>query len=303
MKIAFNEQDKLSIAKLVEERFTNSGFNRTAFSKSLGLRSEDMSNLFGRKWLDNASLLGINKWIRLARFVEYTTVNGAEWVTARTDVYEYIMIQLQACQRESMTGILVDDAGIGKTWACKSYAKHHKAVFYIDGSVYATKRPFIRAVGRAVGVGDTGKLDDILEDAIYALESMETPIVIIDEAGDLDNKTLLVLKRIFNALDGVCGFYLVGADGLKHKIERGIANKQLGYVEIFSRYGKDFKHVLPKLIQDKQEVLAAMATQIAAANGLTKEEVKEVVMGMSRIEGFGDLRTAKRKILGMKVKR
>ncbi len=300
MKIEFNDTDKIKITDLVYEQFVNSGFNQSEYARTLGFKAEDMSNLFKKNWLKNGSLIGINKWVRFARVVGFSKHSDMDWVTAETEVYTYINNQLSACQRESLTAILVDEAGIGKTWACKAYQRRNKAVFYIDGSVNGTKNSFIRALGRAVGVGDHGKVEDVLNDTIYALESMDKPLIILDEAGDLDNKTFLVLKRIYNALETVCGFYMVGADGLKHRLERGIRNKKLGYVELFSRYGKEFKKVLPALANDRHQVLKEMASDIALANGIEANAIANVMSGLSKAQGFGDIRGVKRKIMRLK---
>lgn len=300
MKIEFNDVDKAKITDLVYDQFVNSGFNQSEYARTLGFKAEDISNLFKKNWLKNASLIGINKWVRFARVVGFSRHSDMEWATAETEVYTYINKQLGACQRESLTAILVDEAGIGKTWACKAYQKCNKAVFYIDGSVNGTKSSFIRALGRAVGVGDHGKVDDVLNDAIYALESMDRPLIILDEAGDLDNKTLLVLKRIYNALDTACGFYMVGADGLKHRLEGGIKNKKLGYVELFSRYDKEFKKVLPVLANDRHQILKEMASAIALANGIEVDTITNIVNSLSKAQGFGDMRGVKRKIMGIK---
>ncbi|TXI14246.1 MAG: ATP-binding protein [Pedobacter sp.] len=303
MKIEFGELDKMKITDLVYDQFVNSGFNQSEYARTLGFKAEDMSNLFRKNWLNRPGLIGMNKWVRFARVVGFSKHADAQWVTAETEVYTYINNQLGACQRESLTAILVDEAGIGKTWACKAYQRQNKAVFYIDGSVNGTKSSFIRALGRAVGVGDHGKIDEVLNDAIYALESMDRPLLILDEAGDLDNGTLLVLKRMYNALDTVCGFYMVGADGLKHRLERGIRNKRMGYVEFFSRYGKEFKKVLPVLANDRYQVLKEMAAAIAIANGIEADATASTVNSLSKAQGFGDMRGVKRKIMGIKANR
>jgi hypothetical protein len=300
MKIEFTDQEKHRIVDLAEQHYNDSGFNKSEFARSMGLISTDITNLFGRKWVGNSSLIGQTKWITIARHVGYSRIDGRDWKTAETEVYTYIFKQLSLLQEESLTGILVDDAGIGKTYACKEYCKKNRTAFYIDCSVNYRKTQFIKALGRAVGVGDTGRLDDVLQNALFALKNMEKPALVLDEAGDCKNDTYLVIKTLINDLDGDCAVYMVGSDGLKAKIERGIANKQLGYTEVFSRFGKGFRKALPVLMQDKEEVLAKMATQIAEVNGLTKEQAKEVVNGLKVIKGYGDMRIAKRKILGVK---
>ncbi|GFR88653.1 AAA family ATPase, partial [Elysia marginata] len=212
------------------DRQRNSGFSKNRYAKTVGLTATDMTNLEGLKFIQNPQLVGNAKWIRLARLVDFQKNEKLIWQTAHTEVWNYITGQLEVCQREHISAMLCDDAGIGKTHTLKDYAKANRTAFYIDGSVVPRKIAFIRRLAQVVGLDGNGRVDDVLEETIYALSQLDNPIVMIDEAGDLDHLTILVLKRLYNALEDQCAFYLVGADGLKSKIERGIKWKKLGFV-------------------------------------------------------------------------
>ena len=47
------------------------------------------------------------------------------------------------------------------------------------------------------------------------------------------------------APEGSCGWYMLGADGLRDKISKGIKNKKVGYREIFARYGDKYTTLVP----------------------------------------------------------
>ena len=95
---------------------------------------------------------------------------------------------------------------------------------------------------------------------------LPNPMIIIDEAGDLDYNAFLVLKELWNATEGTCGWYMMGADGLRNKIERGIAHKQVGYKEIFSRYSERYTSVVPSGTTDRMSFYRKLITDVLSVN-------------------------------------
>ena len=201
-------------------------------------------------------------------------------------------------QRDSLSSMLVDDAGIGKSMAAKWFVKNNKYAFRIDCSDHNNKSSLIRAIAQTVGVGSDGKLNDLLSDSIYALQQMELPILIFDEAGDLEDKAYLILKRLYNALEGSCGFYLIGADGMKRKIKSGVATGRLGFVEVFSRFRRNFKKVTPDLLDEKVTFYKQQAIDIATANGLNNEEAQAIAKMLTRNGKLNDMRFVEDAIKG-----
>ena len=59
---------------------------------------------------------------------------------------------------------------------------------------------------------------------------------------------------------------MMGADGLKAKIQRSINNKKVGYTEIFSRFGKRYGNVVADGESGK-EMMKTTASMIIKANG------------------------------------
>ena len=52
-----------------------------------------------------------------------------------------------------------------------------------------------------------------------------------------------------------CGWYMMGADGLKEKINRSIDCKKVGYTEMLSRYGGRFSKVTPDDGKEREKFL------------------------------------------------
>lgn len=251
------------------------GGSDAKFAKSLGISGSQYSRV---KNGDLEQVLSDTAWIAIARQLEVNLGNAPEWKTARTPVYEFISAQLEVCQSEALSALLCDLSDIGKTWTAKVYAKTHRNVAYIDCSLAKGKTLLIRQIARAFGLDYTGKLGDVEANTIYYLKTLESPLIILDEAGDLHYEAWLEIKALWNATEGACGWYMMGADGLKAKIQRSIDCKKVGYTEIFSRFGKRYG----KVVEDGEagrEMMKQTAAMIAKANCVPAEGNKADASG------------------------
>jgi len=297
------QDEKTQIGKLLIELMEAKGMNQAQFARSVNLSSADLSNIRHQNWLRNTQLIGDKKWVHVARIVGFSRSDDMRWMTAETSMKTFIDHQLDLCQKFHFTAILVDDAGTGKTFACKSYAKTHRHVYYIDCTNCRQRGRFARNLAKAVGVeGYSTSIDEVIEEVMYAIQLTENPLIILDEAGDLQDSAFLELKRLYNNLEGICGFYIVGADGLRRKIERNIAREKVGWTEIFSRMGKrSSKHVSGEP-QVRKQIMQEMAIEVIRANGIREEAgVRQILKDVNR-NGSMDLRTVSREVIKYKVR-
>lgn len=134
-----------------------------------------------------------------------------EWKAARTATFEYITAQLEFCQKGGLSGILCDMANIGKTFTALYYVKGHRNAVYIDCAQVKSKQRLIRKIAKEYGVSSNGRYVDVYDDLVYYLRSIETPLIILDEAGDLQYEAFLELKALWNATEHCCAWYMMGA--------------------------------------------------------------------------------------------
>lgn len=289
-----SKQHKEGIAKKMLEAFRASGFpSRAKYAVSIDITASDFSNIENGKWRQNERLLSTQKWMRIARMVGYEFSARQGWVTAETATYRAIRRQLEMCAADGLCAIFCDEAGLGKTHAAKDYCGKTPNAFYLNGGSHPRKTAFIRALAQAVGINpDKSKLDDVLLDTITYLAAIPHPVLVIDEAGDLDTSTYLLLKRIYNELEFHCGIYLVGARGLKKRIDSAIRNRTNGFEEVFSRFGSRYTTVLPEGAKERKEFLRGEALLVAEANGLTDKERLNRMLSRDF-----DLRTVRRETL------
>ena len=205
-------------------------------------------------------------WVGIARRLNVTLRPGMAWMPAKTPTFEFVTAQLEICQQGSLSAILCDMPNIGKTFTARHYVQTHKNAVYIDCSQVKTKTQLVRKIAAELGVNSNGWYHNVYEDLCYYLRSIDHPLIILDEAGDLKNEAMLELKALWNATERCCAWYMMGADGLKERIRRSIEMKMVGYTEMFSRYGDRYSKVTPDDGREREQFLMGQARIVAQVN-------------------------------------
>jgi hypothetical protein len=213
-------------------------------------------------------ILSDANWISIARRLDVHFGERTEIVAAETDTYRYITTQLGECQQKGVSLMLCDRAGIGKTFAARRYVRTHANAVYIDCSQAKTRQRLVRAIAREFGINSLGVYADVYNDLVYYLRSIPNPLVVLDEAGDLTYEATLELKALWNATEFTCGWYMMGADGLRAKFERFRRNQKVGFAELFRRYGERYQRITPDSQAAYDEFARRQVAIVAKANGL-----------------------------------
>lgn len=257
-----NDYKNRVLSALFEARNNYTGSD-SAFSKTVGLNVSVFNRI--KKGESTDGLISPAKWLSMGRILD-VKLNDKNWITARTAVFNKIERDLQDCKQNSIALIMVDECGIGKTYSARQIVKTIKNAFYVDCSQAKVKQQFIRLLARTVGVDSDGKYSDVKKDLKYAISNIDKPVIILDEAGDLEYNAFLELKELWNATEGDCGWYMMGADGLRSKINRGINNKKVGYREIFDRFNNKYMKSVPAGFEAKLDFYSEMISEVLVSN-------------------------------------
>jgi len=257
------------VQKLIHDRANHD--SDTKHARVLGINPAQYSRI---KKGEFQGVLADPKWISLARLLNVKLDNSKPWIIVKTETFNYITAQLGACQKRSISAMFCDIASVGKTTAGEDYAKKNKNAIYVDCSQVKSKQKLIRKIAREFGVDYTGRYVDVYEDLVFYIKTIQNPLIILDEAGDIDYTAFLELKALWNATPYSCGWYMMGADGLKHKFTRQKDLKKVGYTEVLDRYGNDYKKVTPDGNEALKEFHLNQINLIAKANGAIKTPLK-----------------------------
>lgn len=241
---------------------------------ALGISASVYNNL--KKGVTDKQVSDAN-WICMARRLGVQLKNEMAWVAAETPTFVFITEQLELCQRSGLSAILCDIPNLGKTFTARAYVKSHKNAIYVDCSQVKSKLKLIRYIAKEFGVDSNGRYYTVYEDLVYYLRTIDNPLIILDEAGDLQYEAFLELKALWNATERACAWYMMGADGLKEKINRAIEGKKVGYTEMFSRYGDSYSKVTPDDGKERTKFLKAQAAIVAKVNAPAGTDVLKLV--------------------------
>lgn len=266
------EQKKKILAAIAQNRANYPSDAKHA--TSLGI-STSVYSMVKQGALDKA--LSDANWVRIARRLGVNLRHEIEWKPANTFTFLFIQKQLELAQLSSLSMILCDEPNIGKTYSAKYYIGCHENAVYIDCSQVKTKRRLIRKIATEFGTDNKGTYSDVYEDLVYYLRTLNSPLIILDEAGDLQYEAFLELKALWNATEHCCGWYMMGADGLKEKINRSIDCKKVGYTEMLSRYGGRFSKVTPDDGKEREKFLKKQASIVAKVNAPADADIPTIV--------------------------
>ncbi len=222
-------------------------------------------------------VLSEGAWISIARKLGVNLRGEMEWKAARTATFEFVSAQLEFCQQSSLSGILCDLPNIGKTFTARHYIKTRPNAVYIDCSQAKTKLKLIRAIAREFGVNARGRYADVYDDLVYYVRSIDRPLIVLDEAGDLQYEAFLELKALWNATERCCAWYMMGADGLKAKMTRSIEAQKVGYTEMLSRFGDRYARVTPDDGRERELFLREQARVVAKVNAPEGTDIGTIV--------------------------
>ena len=89
-------------------------------------------------------------------------------------------------------------------------------------------------------------------------------------------EAFLEIKAAWNGTEGCCSWYLMGADGFKAKLERGIEFKTVGFAEIRSRCGDKYNSITPPEGDARRKFLLGQAMMIARANAPEGTDFRQI---------------------------
>lgn len=286
MTLQLTQQFKDDVLRELLQQRENFTGSDALYAKQFGINPSVFSRL--KNGEKTPSLLRDTQWLNMGR--EFgISLSSRKWNVARTEVFTMIEEDILFCQEYSKARICVDECGIGKTFTAKYLSRKLKNCFYVDASQAKTKQQFVRLIARTIGIDSTGKYNEVKANLKYYLKYLPLPIVIVDEAGDLEYPAFLELKELWNATENSCGWYMMGADGLRHKITKGIRNKKVGYKEIFSRFSDSYTSVVPLDKDERKMFYKKLIGDVLSVNMKNKSKLSQIVNRCLAVDNEGSL--------------
>lgn len=272
MKITTEQKEKIRTAAI---EYANRFSSRAQAAHALKINVAQFSTA-----IDGGKLSGVladDKWIDIACQLNVSLDNSIEWKIAKTKVFIYLTEQFEICQCESISGIFCDVPDCGKTVAANHYAANNKNAIKVDCSIFKSKRRLIHEIARLLGIPQQENYWKLFDKLIWSLNHIERPLVILDEFGDCQYEAILEVKALWNATEGRCGWFLMGADALRAKLERGQAIEKVGFAELFSRFGSRYQGCIAQDIESRKNDLVTQAALVAKLNAPEGTDIMQLL--------------------------
>lgn len=273
-----NKVEKLSIKKSLELFVQSSGSQGKASKKIKGVSPATLSQILNENW----ESISDSMWTLVKNQVEIST--HAVKVLVNTNNRTLLEGIFKDSQAHSQTFGIVSPAGSGKTATVKAFTRENENAFSLSCSDYWNKKRFLKQLLQNMGKNSAGTLDELMDSAIYYLNRIEKPLIILDEADKLSDSVLYFFITLYNELEGKCGICLLSTDFMEKKMKRGLRLQKKGYEEIFSRIGRKFIELPGVCFTD--------VVKICEANGIEDVDTVKKIWN----ECDEDLRRVDRKI-------
>lgn len=268
------------LAEKLAEKIQKKGISQSEAARQMGLSAATVTNILkGKHESITGAWSAVENW--LGQAVE-------AWQAAETANFMTIQDLCAHAQRYGQSRAISFKPGSGKTFAAKYYAGNTPNTFYVAAVGDMSKKQFLAAICSAMGLQDSWRIADMLDDIVDKLNLLEKPMLIVDEFDELDNKAMRVFKDLYNRCSS-CAFIMVGGLHLQKRIMQGVKLAKQSYQEIFSRLGGEFIGL--------EDTNLGTVKKVCKANGVDDESQIKAIFQQSK----GDLRAVKALVEAVKI--
>ncbi len=243
------------VRKIVEAE----GFSMSAVARACGISAAAVSTFL------SGNYKGRND--KMERALEAFVRRHREKKAARVDL-EYVHTSVSKkiheiadmVHTDCEVGVIVGEAGVGKTYALQRYAELNPDAVFIEVDFGYSALWLFKELCREVGIEHRGQLSEMAAGIIKRLQGSGR-LIVVDEAEYLPHKALELLRRVHDKA-GV-GMLLVGMPRLIHNL-RGSRGQ---YAQLYSRVGVYAR--LEKLSPVDSKAIVGSA--VTSANGVYKD--------------------------------
>ena len=216
----------LELKEAINDYCQKKGISKNELSVQIGVNSAYLSKIENEKFEEITPEVLIKVWSAL----KLRTV---------TDIYETsdfnsVLLQCDKTRKYKLMTGMTADTGMGKTTSLRAYSMRENVYFVQVDKTMNAKRLFL-AILREMQISFDGNIHEIMLRIAETLNRIESPLLIIDEAGKLNHSMILYLHDLREYTKANCGILLSGMPYFKLNLTK-LSNKQKeGYAEFLRR--------------------------------------------------------------------
>jgi DNA transposition AAA+ family ATPase len=263
-----NLPQKEHIRNTVNEYCKIKGISKNELATQAGVSSATLSHIETRKWENIDDKLWRKVWNKVS------DVNPIKLIS--TSDYKACETVCLVAQKKHFMIALIADTGMGKTTALNAYSLR-KNVFCITYDKTMAPKHFFIALLREMGISFEGNINEMVNRIADELNTIESPLIIIDECGKLTHTMILYLHVLRDKTIKNCGIVLAGMPYFQKNMTK------------FSNKGKEGFAEFNRRINLWHELKGLNRSEIAFICNSYGIEDNETIKEMHGKKRFGDL--------------
>lgn len=246
------------------------GYSLSQIAKSMNLSAATLSQWLTGQYPGNNDKIDKAAKAFIGRETERSARPKDSFDFMLTENAAKIFETARLCHIDCEIGVVVGDAGTGKTIAAQEYAKRNPDVILIESDLSYTTKVLFQELHRQCGFSGIGTIHDMFEDVADKLRGSGR-MIIVDEAENLPYKALDLLRRVYDKA-GI-GIILIGLNRLVENLrgKRGEFKQLYSRVSLLAR----LRHL------NDDDVNQFVAQVFPDANGLS-EQFRDGARGSAR---------------------
>jgi DNA transposition AAA+ family ATPase len=171
----------------------------------------------------------------LYKIINSLKISNEVYKIVKTANYNTVFNLCEKAQKWHHMYGLIGCAGSGKTTSLKRFYTANRYVFYVECKHTMNRKQFFAAILKELGINYAGTVYDMVTRIEEEFNTLENPLLIIDEAGKLSHNLILDLHDLRNSTMNNLGIVLAGCEYFKDNLEKGVQKDKQGIPEFYGR--------------------------------------------------------------------
>jgi DNA transposition AAA+ family ATPase len=253
---------------LVQEHTQKKNMRPSTLARSLNLNASRITQLFNNPEMlsEEVLLMIINK---LKPKTDFNLVSTSNFTT----IQKICLVAQKKHKLEAIIGY----PGAGKTEGLQHYYRNNSNTYHIEAKNTMNRKQFFAVMLTELGVSFQGTLYDMVKAAAYELNTRESPLLIIDEAGKINHTVLLDLHDLRNETMSNAGIIMAGVDYFHNNMREAAQRQRQGIPEFYSR------------VQAWNELNTPTRKEVEAICKSNGVDEPEIIKALEKIKNFREL--------------
>ena len=221
-----NLPEKYEIKKAINAYCEKKGISKNELANKIEVSGATLSKIEADNWESINEKLWRKIWLCVG--------NDATPDIFTTNDFSACINACEIARKNRFMVGLIGDTGMGKTTALNHHAMQ-KNTFYVAYDKTMKPKQFFISLLREMGIAFDGSINEMVNRIADELNSLNSPLLIIDEAGKITHTMILYLHVLRDKTKRNCGILLGGMPYFKTNLIKGSNKEKEGYAEFLRR--------------------------------------------------------------------